>query len=152
MNEAEKKIIRNIEEFGCHVTSVFDPKGDEPNFTYSTGISNSYSAPELIIVGLDSQLSHTIINLYAERVENGEKYNTESFYLGFLSGFEVCFRTVSSEHKKSFMLSSCWLYGNNNFEAIQLIFPTTSGVWPWEPEASESFKELQSSLQNEPAW
>ena len=39
MNQTEIKIMGNIEKYGCHVTSVFDPKEEDPNFTYTVGIN-----------------------------------------------------------------------------------------------------------------
>lgn len=62
MNEAEIKIIENIDKYGCQVTSVFDPKEKDPNFTYTVGITKKESQPELIILGLRSELAHWIAN------------------------------------------------------------------------------------------
>ena len=39
--------------------------------------------------------------------------------------------------------------GGPDFEAVQLIWPTTSGVWPWEPAASEWFRSNQPLLASE---
>ena len=151
MNEAEKKIVENIDNFDCHITSVFDPNGEELNFTYSTGLTKTLGVPELIVVGLSSDLAHSIVNNYRDRVKAGEVFTYNEFYADFLDGFDVTFDSVSDENKNEFLLSSVWFYGGE-FQAIQLIFPTTSGVWPWEPDATESFKELQPSLAGTGAW
>lgn len=151
MNEAEKKIVENIEKHGCHITSVFDNTGEEPSFTYSTGIQKSVNAPEVIVVGLPSKLAASVVNNYLRRIKEGETFEVGKFYPDFLSSFDVAFGAVSHENKQKFMLSSCWYY-KNTFEALQLIFPTTSGVWPWDTEASENFHEIQSCLSEQSFW
>lgn len=151
MNEAEKKIVGNIEKHGCHVTSVFDNGGGSPSFTYSTGIQKTLNAPEVIIVGLPNQLAASVVNNYMRRIREGETFEKGNFYPDFLSGFDVTFGEVSVESKKEFLLSSCWYY-NDKFEALQLIFPTTSGIWPWEAEASDAFHEIQPCLAEPATW
>lgn len=151
MNEAENKIVENIDKFNCHVTSVFDPRGEALSFTYSTGLFKTLDVPELIIVGLSSELAHSIVNNYRDRVKAGEKFELNEFYSDFLDGFDITFHEVSESNKNEFMLSSVWFY-DCGFNAIQLVFPTTDGVWPWESEASDSFKELQPSLSGKGEW
>ena len=41
MEQYERNILQHIEEHGCSVTSVFDPDGKEPPFSYSIGIARS---------------------------------------------------------------------------------------------------------------
>jgi hypothetical protein len=40
-----------------------------------------------------------------------------------------------------------WLYGGGPFDALQLIYPTTSGVWPWDAEADEWLRVWQPLLE-----
>ena len=152
MNQAEIEIMGNIEKYGCHVTSVFDPKEEDPNFTYTVGINKQENRPEVIILGLRSELSSWISNEYNRRVQEGEIFTEEGFYDGFLNGFEVCFKPVAKRFKEEFMLSCNWLYKGTDYPALQLIFPTVDGIWPWEANASESFKVLQPSFQDVSAW
>ncbi|MEM7786029.1 MAG: DUF4262 domain-containing protein [Planctomycetota bacterium] len=134
------------------VTSVFDPKQIEPNFTYTVGITKKKGKPELIILGLKSDLAHWIANEYNRRIQEGENFDEGSFYSGFLNGFEVCFKPVAGKFKEDFMLSCNWLYKGADYPALQLIFPTVDGIWPWEQNASESLKSLQPSFQDVSAW
>lgn len=151
MNDSEKKIIENIKEYGCHVTSVFDPDDEEPSFTYSTGITETLGAPEIIVVGLNHELGHFIVNDYRDRLKAGENFKAGEFYSEFIEGFDVTFEEVSEENKSEYMCSSVWFNGES-FLALQLVFPTTSGVWPWQEQASPSFKSLQPSLAVNPRW
>lgn len=151
MNEAEKKIVANIEKHGCHITSVFDSRGETPNFTYSTGIQKSFSAPEIIIVGLPNKLAASVVNNYMRRISDGELFEIGKYYPDFLADFDVTFGNVSFDNKRAFLLSSCWYY-KDNFEAVQLIFPTTSGIWPWDEAADNSFHKIQPCLSEVHSW
>jgi hypothetical protein len=146
MKEYERNIHTNIEEHGCSVTSVFDPEGDAPPFSYSIGIAKSAMAPELIVVGLKQEIGHWLVNEYNRRVKSGESFVPGPLYLGFLEGFAVQFGTVTREHREEYMRSATWLYGSPNFEALQLIWPSTSGAWPWDSDASEWFRANQPLL------
>lgn len=146
MNEYEKNILSNIDAYGCSVTSVFDPDGEEPPFTYSIGIGKSAQAPELIVVGLKPELSHWLVNEYNRRVRGGERFQPGVLYLGFLEGFAVQFGPVNREFREEYMRSATWLHEGANFDALQLIWPSTTGVWPWDPEASEWLRANQPLL------
>ena len=152
MNKDEIKIIDEIEEFGCHVTSVFDPEGKDIDFTYTTGIHKKQNQPELIIVGLRYKLAAWMANEYNRRIQSGKVFKNNTFYEGFLDGFKIIFCPVSNEHKKEYLLSTNWLYKGIDYPAVQLIYPTVNGVWPWEEKSTESFKMLQPSLQELQAW
>ncbi len=146
MEQYEQNILQHIEKHGCSVTSVFDPKEVEPPYSYSIGIATSSRAPELIIVGLSAKLSHWMINEYNRRVRSGEQFLAGVLYLGFLEGFAVQFGPVAREYREEFMRSACWLHGGSEFDALQLIWPNTSGVWPWEAKASKWFRANQPLL------
>ncbi len=146
MKEYERNILDHIQQHGCSVTSVCDPDEAEPPFTYSIGIAKQTGAPELIVVGLSSKLGHWLVNEYNRRVTEGERFAPDVLYLGFLEGFAVQFGRVARPHREEYMRSACWLHAGPDFDALQLIWPSTSGVWPWESEASEWFRTNQPVL------
>ena len=149
MDQYERNILQHIEEHGCSVTSVFDPDEKEPPFSYSIGTARSSGAPEIIVVGLNAKLSHWMVNEYNRRCKAGERFQPGALYLGFLDGFAVQFGPVAREYRAGYMRSACWLHGGPDFEAVQLNWPTTSGVCPWEPAASEWVRSNQPLLASE---
>lgn len=150
MDEYERNIHAHIEKYGCSVTSVFDAKGDEPPFSYSIGIAKSAMAPELIVVGLKKDIGHWLVNEYHRRVKAGETFLPGTPYTGFLEGHAVRFGAVARDKREEYMRSATWLHGDSDFEALQLVWPSTEGVWPWDPEASEWFRSQQPLLGEEP--
>lgn len=150
MEEYEQNILKHIELHGCSVTSVFDPEEKSPPFSYSIGIAKTYCAPEVIVVGLKRELAHWMVNEYKRRVAGGESFTADVPYTGFLEGHVVRFGPVAEENRKEYMRSTCWLHGGSGFEALQLIWPNTSGIWPWEASASEWLRTNQPLLSNGP--
>jgi hypothetical protein len=45
-----------------------------------------------------------------------------------------------SEAIEEYLLGCARHYGERKLSAVQLIYPTTQGVWPWDAKASKWFK------------
>ena len=145
MDESDRKTLDDIEKYGCHVVGVM-AEDDLPPFAYSVGIQQKTTKPELIVIGLKHELAHSIINDYNQRVVSGEVFEPGKRYAGFIEGFECELRVVHSSHYKEHLGYCHWLYHGWHFKVLQLIYPTTTGVWPWQPEATEWFRTRQPLL------
>ena len=97
-------------------------------------------------MGLKRPIAHFAINEYNRRVRSGERFGDGQFAGGFLEGFDCVFREVDRAHYRDYLGWARWLYRSNEFPTLQLVYPTTSGVWPWQPEASEWFRKWQTML------
>ena len=139
MDKYEEKSISDIEKHGCHILSVIED--DEGlTFSYSIGIEESNSHPEIIITGLPSDFAQLLINDYNARVKDGEVFEVDKMYDGFLEGFEVTFKLVEKKHYKEYFGWAQWLYKDKPYRVLQLIYPNTSGVWVWDKEADDDLK------------
>ncbi|MDX8501203.1 DUF4262 domain-containing protein [Mesorhizobium sp. VK4C] len=145
----EAKTLADIEEYGCHVLYVL-AEDELPPFAYSVGIEHNFNAPELVVIGLKQQLSHSIINGYCQRVRNGETFGVGKRSSGFLGGFDCQFGAVHPDHYPEYFGWGIWFYDGPDFRVMQLVYPTTSGVWPWDAEASEWFRNWQPLLDQPP--
>ena len=145
MDENEQRALSNIEEYGCHVLGVMEGEG-LPRFSYSIGIGKKQSKPDIIIVGLKSELSHSIINNYKDRLLEGETFEPGKYYSDFLEGFDVCFVEVDKAHYNEYLGWGLWLHKSNDFNMLQMIWPTTDGVWPWNEEKSDYYIWAQPIL------
>ncbi len=146
MNDYHNNILEHIEKFGCSVTSVFDPDNEKPPYSYSIGIARSCGAPELIVVGLNQDLGHDLVNVYNDKVQTGKRFELGVEYQDFLEDFPIQFAQVMRKYRERYMLSTSWLYGGPEFEALQLIWPSTSGIWPWQSEAPNWLCDIQPLL------
>ena len=149
----EDKCLADIAQYGLHVMKVM---GDHewPEFTYSVGLYHTFGLPEIIILGLRGDLAHAVLNELADRARRGERYQVGDMLDGLLEGFAVTLRPVRDEHIEPHFGWARWFYDGQPFPALQLVWPTTSGVWPWEARASTEFRHKQPLLESVdvPAW
>jgi hypothetical protein len=146
MDRAEKKCLDDIEKYGCHIIHVFE-EGELPPFSYSVGLERSIGRPELIIIGLRRELAHYMINEYCARARAGETFSPGMRAQGFLDDFDCEFRTVSPIHYEQYTGWDIWLYGGTNFRLLQLVYPSTTGAWPWDEDSGEAFQAWQPVLE-----
>jgi len=144
MDEYEQKALDDIKNHGCHILHVMEE--DYPRFTYSIGIEKTTNKPNLIITGLKRELAHWMINEYKRRITEGEVFEPKKFYQNFLEGFDVTLVEVDKKHYEEYLGWGLWYNKGASFNMLQLVFPSTSGVWPWNENASEDFTWFQPLL------
>lgn len=145
MNDRDQKALNDIEQYGCHVLNVAEGEG-QPAFTYSIGINKKQRKPDVVILGLKTELAHSIANHYKDRLLAGETFVPGKFYSDFLGDFDVCFINVAKKHYNEYFGWGLWLHEGDDFEVLQMVWPTTDGVWPWTKGKSEHYKWSQPIL------
>ena len=148
MEDEDQRALSNIDEYGCHVLKIMEGDGD-PSFTYSIGINKKQHKPDLIILGLKTELAHSMVNDYTKRLLNGESFKPGVYYSDFLEGFDVCFIKVCKKYYKDYFGWGLWLHDSNDFDVLQMIWPTTDGNWPWNENKSEYYAWAQPILNEE---
>lgn len=147
VDEAEKKCLDDIEKYGCHVIHVV-AENDLPPFSYSVGIERTIRRPEVIIIGLRSELAQFMINEYCARARAGEAFCVGQRAEGFLDGFDCEFREVNARHYQEYVGWNMWLYGGPKFRLLQLVYPSTTGIWPWSEDSDAAFRAWQPVLES----
>lgn len=144
--EADAKAIADIEKYGLHVISVREDDDHAP-FTYSIGIEQSLGMPELIVIGLKSEVAHSAIDECYRLMKEGGAIAPGARVADLLGGgFECLIGEASSEQVADYMHWASWLYKGQPFRAYQIIWPSTTGVFPWEAGASNWFIARQPLL------
>jgi len=147
----EAKALADIEAYGCHILYVL-ADDEHPPFAYSVGVEHNFKVPELVIIGLKPELSQSIINEYCRRVRNGERFSIGQRASGFLGGgFDCQFGAVHPDHYPEHFGWDIWFYDGPDFRIVQLVYPTTLGIWPWDSEADEWFRKWQPLLDQPPS-
>ena len=136
---------QDIEKYGCTVMHVME-EGQLPPFAYSIGITQETGAPEVVVIGLKRPMAHFVVNEYNKRVRDGERFESGKPYSDFLEGFDVFFEEVPLSVYEDYFGQDIDFYGGTNFKVLQLIYPTTKGIWPWASDAPESFRKWQPIL------
>jgi len=144
--ENDRRIANDIREHGCHVISVFDPEEKLPTFSYSIGIQETTGAPEAIVVGLQPKLGHSLINHYLRECRAGKRFGRGTAFPGFLEGFDIYFEPARRKLLTGYTLGCDRYYGHTRYAVVQMVWPSTSGVWPWEKAASDWLRCNQPML------
>ena len=143
----EEKTIADIEKFGLQVMNVLEEDG-QPNFTYSVGLWHSYRHPEVIIFGLKKNISHWMLNEIGRRIkQESEEFVVGQYYDGLLEGFECTFLEVPKAHFEEHVGWNIWLNNGIDFSLIQCAWPSTKGMFPWEDDATDCFRNWQPILE-----
>ena len=151
MEEFHRKVRQDIETYGCSVLHIA-AEGDLPPFAYSVGITKSASAPEVVVIGLKQPMAHFVVNEYNRRVRAGDSVSTGKMHSGFVQGFDLAAEKVDPSFYEEYFGYNLWFNQGPSFEVVQLVYPNTSGVWPWQPEASAWFKSWQPILTSNPTF
>ena len=150
VEEMERKALADIAEHGLHILHVRE-REDSPPFTYSIGVKKSLGMPELIMVGLRPEVAHAAINECYRQMKAGEPIGPGARVKDLLGGgFECVLVEVPPEAMREYMRWNLWLYDGADFRAWQIVYPTTSGVFPWEPHVPEGFLWWQPLLGSAP--
>jgi hypothetical protein len=142
----DKRVADDVQRYGCHVISVFDPEQKEPCFSYSVGIQETSGAPEAIVIGLRPELGGFIINEYNRQVRSGRKFRRGVPYPKFLRGFSVYIEPVLGRRNAEYTYGCDRYYKDAPYAVVQIIYPNTSGVWPWSRAADAWFESNQPML------
>ena len=152
LTDYEIKLLSNVEEFGCHVTTVFDPDGTDPSFSYSAGFTETVEQGEVIVFGLGHDLMHRMINLTLDECREGLVLADGMSIQGLLEGFDVIARKIpfsglDREHFNSSMWFHQYRFDSELRSAFQLVWPgAQQGLFPWEAGCDEYVIKIQQPL------
>ena len=144
LSNTDKKLLDDIDQFGWHVVKVM---GDEigPGFAYSVGLNKNYNHPEIILVGLDLDLCHQIINDISEQIRNGETYLNQKEYGDIISNYNCYFLKMSSNNFDEYPAYAKWYY-KEEVPYLQCVWPDSNGLYPFQENCSQGIKENQTLL------
>lgn len=146
-DEQERIAIQdNIDEYGCQVMQV---PGDNymPPFTYTIGIYQQYEQPEVICFGLSLEMMQTLLTNVKDRIEDGQTIEAGKNYKGFLNdNFEVTFIEVDKTFYNEYLGYGTWFYGNDDFPALQMVWPDKKQNFPWDKKFDRELEFIQPLL------
>ncbi|SDC96528.1 protein of unknown function [Sphingomonas sp. YR710] len=153
MDDYEQNIIDNVRDHGWFCTSVFGSDESDPSFSYSVGFTETLSAPEFIIFGLDTRLMHSMLWEVFRQIRDGKTIGDGERWSNLIEGFDCISRPVHSTNViREYLNSAIWFWGDPVKKgmillAYQLFWPgAKDGLYPWEPGSNELVCELQPIL------
>jgi hypothetical protein len=143
--DLDKKLLNDIEVYGWHVIKIQeDDLG--PSYAHTIGLFHTFSHPEIIIVGLELDTLHFLINRLGDAIREGVVFESGQFYSNIINGVDCYFTTVAPEYYSEYVGYAESFYQGANFPLQQCIYPTISGIYPWQPNWPSELKNLQPIL------
>lgn len=119
---------------------------DGPDFAYTVGLGHRAGHPEFLMAGLDPSVMHRALNEVAGRVLTGHRFRAGDVVENVLGRVPVVLEQVSDQALGETVTWSGWFHRREP-EALMIVWPTTSGIFAWQPGAPPVLDELQP-----PAW
>jgi hypothetical protein len=89
--------------------------GGFPGWSYTVGLSDILTCPELIVIGLKENVAHSLLNECARRLQSGVRLEKGKRESGLLSNVESEFRGVERRCLRHTMGYAVWFYGGRQF-------------------------------------
>lgn len=141
----ERKIIADIAETGWSAICIFGEPGHPP-FAYTIGLFESYGHPELLIYGLPFQAAHGIFSLVQQAAAKFQPFDLGVATNDLIQGYSCVFVEIPQEHYMESVRLALWYYQGNDFPLFQVVWPSQHGLFPWHPDAPDSFRAAQPIL------
>ena len=141
----EKKLVEDVEEFGCHIINVREENG-VVGWGYTIGVYEATRQPEIIVVGLKPDTAHSVLNECARRSKDGARFEDGHREKDLLMNVDCEFRQVEHRWLRQLMGYAVWFYGGDDFPAVQCIYPDLSNRFPWQDGFDSSWRDRQALL------
>jgi hypothetical protein len=138
-------LLEQAETHGHAVVQVGGGEDYAP-YAFTVGAWRRFGVAEAVVVGLPPEMSHVLLSAYVAKAREGERFLAGMVYHGFFEGVPVAFEQVHKGWYKDYLGSAFLLYARGDFAALQIIVPTPSGTWPWQPDAPPGFAAWQRIL------
>lgn len=145
--ETVAKARADIKEFGWHVVAV--QNDERPGVLYTVGLWESYRHPEILVFA-PSQDPMTIaknLSVLASRVAKGESVKHGDVLEGAFGKFPGAIRNVHPKWHPGFLGTAGGVYGHFDFPAVQLFWPDSTGLFPWQSGFNSDISVYQPLLE-----
>jgi hypothetical protein len=141
---AEQTVLHNIETYGftiMHVRESRNSNSIDPGFSYSIGLYKTFQLPEILIVGLDQELRHTLIDNISIDYQEGLPLKVGDMNADIVENFNCLVVDVDLVHYPDYLSWARWFYKGDDFPAVQVIYPDLLGLFPWHKDFSRSIQQ-----------
>jgi len=132
----------NIRKNGFGIVYSF---AEFPSFVYSAGIQENLRHPELIVVGLDYDLSTLLITETVNLIKRGASFTDQACHYR-IGNMNVMFLEASTNCAKQYMPETTAYYGDKIIGVLQIVWSDKQGYFPFDPQCSDEVKRTQRVL------
>ncbi len=113
-----------------------------PSFSYTAGIQESWSQPELIVFGLDYDRSTLLLTGAVDLIKKGAIL-TEHEGNYRICDTDVRFLEVPARVAARLLNETASYYGEKKFRVLQMLWPDEQGRFPSDPQCQEQVRRAQ---------
>jgi Domain of unknown function (DUF4262) len=120
----------NIEKHGFSTIGVFRAEGDPedfPGFMYSVGFLE-HEQPEMLIMGLPTQMMHTMLWSFYDRIAEGERFEAGERVSQIIRDYDVELRAMPADGIPLNVARS--YYDLDELPALHVVWPDPDGHYP----------------------
>lgn len=153
LDEQERRVVENIEQFGTHVFQIHGNHGvaDEQGivddgFSFTIGMQYNFDHPEFIVFGQKTEWQVALLNALREEVRAGVRFEPGSSCESVLPGFTMVFRDVPASAHLEYLGWAVWFYHRiapqkGPLRVLQAVWPDLAGVLPWEDGYDAGYRQ-----------
>jgi hypothetical protein len=145
----EQKLLHDVAEFGWHCIKIMEDDG-RPSWAFSIGLYETWGHPELVLFGLNGDTAHRIMGIVAEGLAKGNRPTLSAPTEDLLCGYACHYVRVPQNQYAEHVGFALWYYEGANFPLYQIVWPSKEGLFPWDVQATASFRQLQPVLGPQP--
>jgi hypothetical protein len=147
-NDTQRQELKAIVKDGCAVVKVLE--GDDPRtpeWAYTVGLQHSYEHPEVLIIGLENELTQVLLqNINCRIRDKSLSFRHGTVWNDVIAGYDCFFQQIDPDSYGEWFVANRWFYGGNDFEAVQMLWPSVGGVYPWQSAADSYLRWDQPVL------
>jgi hypothetical protein len=141
------QVMAVSDDHGCehpeHADGLAQDHGESsPGFAYTIGLGHRRGHPELPMSGLDRSLMDSALNNVAERVMSSLQLSPGDVLEDVLAGVPVVLEQVADDALTETVTWSGWFHRRKP-AALVIVWPSTSGLFAWQPGAPAVLDEAQ---------
>jgi len=145
LETTDKKVLEDIERFGWSVMQVTSDR-ITPGWSYTIGLHETLKQPELIVLGLQGDLAHSVLNEAATQLKNGLRLEDGHRVRELLANVECEFKRIEQRWLSQVMGFATWFNGNEEFPVFQIVYPDLENRFPWEESFDQTWRDRQPLL------
>lgn len=119
LDAGDKKLLADVRGVGFHVLKV--PADEEgPAFAFTVGLHHRFGHPELIVVGLDLDTAHSVLNRLGGAIADGNHPDLDRL----LEATHCELREpAGADVREAYFGYARWFYRSDDFPVRQLVWP-----------------------------
>lgn len=143
------RTIVHVKEYGWSVVLV-PAEGDRPGWAYTVGLWHSHRSPELAMFGGDVYEMEVCLNTLGGQIAGGHPVADGEERTDVIEGQAVALRAVKPRWYEALFGRALAFYRRPPLPFVQVIWPDSSGRFPWHPGGDTAYLRAQPILWEPP--